>query len=137
MPYCETASKPDFHTSVTSQAFVACRRQERKAETALPPTRARRQQNSALVPGLASIARETSEAVGTCCLKLQDDGAGITRSPDKMRSLGGVGAIASQLMDVWGRRAIVPCRIHTPNDASVSRSVSKETGSRRQESCRS
>jgi hypothetical protein len=23
MPYCETASYPDFHTSVTSQAFVA------------------------------------------------------------------------------------------------------------------
>jgi len=38
MPYCETASKPDFHTSVTSQAFVACRRHERKADTALPPT---------------------------------------------------------------------------------------------------
>ena len=23
MPYCETVSKPDFHTNVTSQAFVA------------------------------------------------------------------------------------------------------------------
>ena len=38
MPYCETLSKPLFHTSVTSQALVADRRQERKAETALPPT---------------------------------------------------------------------------------------------------
>lgn len=38
MPYCDTASKPLFHTSVTSQAFVAESRHERKAETALPPT---------------------------------------------------------------------------------------------------
>ena len=38
MPYWATLSKPDFQTRVTSQAFVACRRQERKAETALPPT---------------------------------------------------------------------------------------------------
>ena len=38
MPYCETPSKPLFHTSVTSQAFVADNRHERKAETALPPT---------------------------------------------------------------------------------------------------
>ena len=38
MPYCETASKPLFQTSVTSQALVADRRQLRKAETALPPT---------------------------------------------------------------------------------------------------
>lgn len=37
-PYCETASKPLFHTSVTSQALVADRRHDRKAETALPPT---------------------------------------------------------------------------------------------------
>jgi hypothetical protein len=39
MPYCETLSKPLFHTSVTSQALVADNRHERKAETALPPTR--------------------------------------------------------------------------------------------------
>jgi len=38
MPYCDTASKPLFQTSVTSQALVAESRQERKAETALPPT---------------------------------------------------------------------------------------------------
>jgi hypothetical protein len=38
MPYCDTASKPLFQTRVTSQALVAERRQERKAETALPPT---------------------------------------------------------------------------------------------------
>jgi hypothetical protein len=38
MPYCETFSKPLFQTRVTSQALVADRRQERKAETALPPT---------------------------------------------------------------------------------------------------
>lgn len=38
IPYCATDSKPDFHTSVTSHAFVAWRRQERKADTALPPT---------------------------------------------------------------------------------------------------
>lgn len=38
MPYCATCSKPDFHTNVTSQEFVAWRRQERKADTALPPT---------------------------------------------------------------------------------------------------
>lgn len=38
MPYCDTASKPLFQTRVTSQALVADRRQERKAETALPPT---------------------------------------------------------------------------------------------------
>lgn len=39
MPYWATLSKPLFQTRVTSQAFVACSRQERKAETALPPTR--------------------------------------------------------------------------------------------------
>ena len=38
MPYWETASYPDFHTSVTSQAFVAWSLHERKAETAFPPT---------------------------------------------------------------------------------------------------
>lgn len=38
MPYCETASNPDFQTSVTSQALVACNLQDKKAETALPPT---------------------------------------------------------------------------------------------------
>lgn len=38
MPYCDTASKPLFQTRVTSQALVAERRHERKAETALPPT---------------------------------------------------------------------------------------------------
>ena len=38
MPYCETVSKPLFHTSVTSQALVADSRHERKAETELPPT---------------------------------------------------------------------------------------------------
>ncbi len=38
IPYCETASKPDFQTSVTSQAFVACSLHDRNAETALPPT---------------------------------------------------------------------------------------------------
>ena len=38
IPYCDTASKPDFQTSVTSQAFVACSRHERNADTAFPPT---------------------------------------------------------------------------------------------------
>ena len=38
MPYCDTCSKPDFHTNVTSHAFVACNLQDKKAETALPPT---------------------------------------------------------------------------------------------------
>ena len=38
MPYWATNSNCDFHTSVTSHAFVACNRQERKAETAFPPT---------------------------------------------------------------------------------------------------
>lgn len=38
MPYCETASKLLFQTSVTSHALVADKRQERKAETAFPPT---------------------------------------------------------------------------------------------------
>lgn len=38
-PYCETASKPCFHTSVTSQEVVAWRRQDRNAEIALPPTK--------------------------------------------------------------------------------------------------
>lgn len=37
-PYCETASKPDFQTRVTSQEVVACNRHDRKAEMALPPT---------------------------------------------------------------------------------------------------
>ena len=49
MPYCETVSKPLFHTSVTSQALVADNRQERKAETELPPTR------SALVVSFAIL----------------------------------------------------------------------------------
>jgi hypothetical protein len=38
MPYCETASYPDFHTKVTSHALVAWSLQDRKAETAFPPT---------------------------------------------------------------------------------------------------
>lgn len=38
IPYCDTASKPDFQTSVTSQALVAWSRQDRNADTALPPT---------------------------------------------------------------------------------------------------
>ena len=38
MPYWATLSYPDFQTRVTSQAFVACSRHDRKAETALPPT---------------------------------------------------------------------------------------------------
>jgi hypothetical protein len=38
MPYCDTVSKPFFQTRVTSQALVAERRHDRKAETALPPT---------------------------------------------------------------------------------------------------
>jgi len=38
MPYWATLSKPDFQTRVTSQALVACRRHDRKAETAFPPT---------------------------------------------------------------------------------------------------
>lgn len=37
-PYWLTASYPLFHTSVTSQALVADKRQDKKAETALPPT---------------------------------------------------------------------------------------------------
>jgi hypothetical protein len=38
MPYWATLSYPDFHTRVTSQAFVACNRHDKKADTALPPT---------------------------------------------------------------------------------------------------
>lgn len=38
-PYCETASKPCFHTKVTSQEVVAWSRQDRNAEIALPPTK--------------------------------------------------------------------------------------------------
>ena len=38
MPYWATLSKPFFHTSVTSQALVACRRHDRNAEVPLPPT---------------------------------------------------------------------------------------------------
>ena len=38
IPYCDTASYPDFHTRVTSHALVAWSLQERKADTALPPT---------------------------------------------------------------------------------------------------
>ena len=38
MPYCETASYPDFHTKVTSQAFVAWSLHDKNAEMALPPT---------------------------------------------------------------------------------------------------
>ena len=38
IPYWYTASKPDFQTRVTSQALVAWSLQERKADTAFPPT---------------------------------------------------------------------------------------------------
>jgi hypothetical protein len=38
MPYWATFSYPDFQTRVTSQAFVACNRQDKNADTALPPT---------------------------------------------------------------------------------------------------
>ena len=53
MPYCATASKPDFQTSVTSQALVADNRHDRKAETALPPT----------VATLVSMASEWVDAI--------------------------------------------------------------------------
>ena len=57
MPYCATVSKPLFHTSVTSQALVADRRHERKADTELPPTRI------ALVFSFAILTRRTGEAM--------------------------------------------------------------------------
>lgn len=38
IPYCATCSKPVFHTRVTSQAFVAWSRHDKKAETEFPPT---------------------------------------------------------------------------------------------------
>jgi hypothetical protein len=38
MPYWATASYPDFHTKVTSHAFVACNRHDKNADTAFPPT---------------------------------------------------------------------------------------------------
>ena len=46
IPYCDTDSKPDFQTRVTSHAFVACNLHERKADTALPPTVNRRVSNA-------------------------------------------------------------------------------------------
>ena len=38
MPYCDTDSNPDFQTSVTSQALVACSLHDKNAETEFPPT---------------------------------------------------------------------------------------------------
>lgn len=38
-PYCDTGSKLDFQTRVTSQEVVACNLQEMKAEIALLPTK--------------------------------------------------------------------------------------------------
>lgn len=65
MPYCATAWKLDFQTNVTSHAFVACRRQERNAETALPPTA----QN--LLSFLFIIQRQTDEAI--CKMKAANE----------------------------------------------------------------
>lgn len=55
MPYCDTASKPDFQTSVTSQALVACNLQERKAETAFPPTARNRVSLSCLGMAISNL----------------------------------------------------------------------------------
>jgi hypothetical protein len=38
MPYWATLSNPFFHTSVTSQALVACSRHDKNADVPLPPT---------------------------------------------------------------------------------------------------
>ena len=53
IPYWCTASNPDFHTNVTSQAFVAWSLQDKKADTALPPT------THTFIRGLASILTVT------------------------------------------------------------------------------
>lgn len=62
IPYWETCSYPDFQTSVTSQALVAWRRQERKADTAFPPT------EHTLISSLSSVAPAIMSALGadTC-----------------------------------------------------------------------
>lgn len=62
MPYWDTCSYPDFHTSVTSQALVAWSRHERKAETAFPPT------EHTLISSLSSVvsAIVTALSAGTC-----------------------------------------------------------------------
>ena len=52
IPYCDTCSKPFFHTSVTSQALVACSLHDRKADTAFPPT-----EHTFIISSLSSMLR--------------------------------------------------------------------------------
>lgn len=76
MPYCETCSKPDFHTSVTSQALLAWRRHDRKAETAFPPT------EHTLISSLSSVAPAMVTALGADT----SDACGSRRSGGSFRA---------------------------------------------------
>lgn len=58
IPYCDTVSKPDFHTSVTSHAFVAESLQERKAEIGLPPTVTTRVSGSVMVKTYTTVTAD-------------------------------------------------------------------------------
>lgn len=97
IPYCDTESNPDFQTSVTSHAFVACSLHERKAETAFPPTIELDVSLLLLVQHLPHQAAECGREGGW-----SDEGDGdmfmapaSKYSPDKILNLGGDGAIIS------------------------------------------
>lgn len=63
MPYWWTFSKPFFHTNVTSHAWVAERRHERKAETALPPTVCSHRQQCVAVPFVMALVCRRASAL--------------------------------------------------------------------------
>lgn len=101
MPYCATCSKPDFHTSVTSQEFVACRRQERKADTALPPTAIRVLAYHGRRGERGSVRcsrRRESQVTGGCGGRSEKktgvgDGARDSHVPDRILRRGVAGAM--------------------------------------------
>ena len=84
MPYCATFSKPDFHTRVTSQALVAWRRQERKADTALPPT-AGRERESARGPSGTKVKKTASTENGVRRTYLTGSSGEEWREPSKSK----------------------------------------------------
>ena len=63
IPYWATCGKLAFQTRVTSQALVACNRHDRKAETALPPTKQYRL-SSRLFVTMIAIKNDRGEDLG-------------------------------------------------------------------------
>jgi hypothetical protein len=115
MPYWATLSYPDFHTSVTSQAFVACSRHDKKAETALPPTVCCQQDvrrcmqasnaknKTKLVLQVLLLPLAAGMRAGDGIQNRSEGAGGESYAPDKMRKRGTAGAMSNGTGRVLGR----------------------------------